>query len=59
MKTLGRPETFSKNIFKNFFKQLFKKKKMQSFWWLVLQHSRIAHHCQISCCIKKFCYSWV
>jgi len=21
--------------------------------------SQIANHCQTSCCIKKFCYSWV
>jgi len=21
--------------------------------------SQIGYHCQISCCIKKLCYSWV
>jgi len=21
--------------------------------------SQIADHCQISCCIRKFCYTWV
>jgi len=29
------------------------------FWWPVLQQFHIADHCQISCCIIKFCYTWV
>ena len=58
MKTLYGPETLSKKFSKHFSSKISKKDEML----LVTDFatvSQIANHCQISCCIIKFCYSWV
>jgi len=51
LKTLGRPETF--------FKQNFKKGNAVLLVTGFATVSQIANHCQLSCCITKFCYTWV
>jgi len=51
MKTLDRPETL--------FKQNFKKGNTMLLVIGFPTVSQIANHCQTSCCIIKFCYTWV
>jgi len=57
MKTLDCPEIFSKK-FSKFFQAKFQSKEdailLVTGFATVLQ---IANHCQISCCIMKFCYT--
>jgi len=57
MKTLQRPESFSKNIFKTFVSQILKKEDAMLLTTGFATVSHIANHCQIPCCIMKFCYS--
>ena len=57
MKTLDRPEAFSKN-FQNFFQAKFQKKEdALSLVTGFATVSQTANHCQISCCIIRFCYT--
>jgi len=55
MKTLNRQKVFPKNFTKLFSSKYLKKEDAM----LSATVPQIANHCQIPCCIIKFCYSWV
>jgi len=58
MKTLERPETFPKKYSKLFSSKYCKNEDAILLATGFATVSQIANHCQIPCCIIKFCYSW-
>jgi len=57
MKTLDRPDSFSKKFSKLLSSKYLKKEDAMLLATGFATVSQIANHCQIPCCIRKFCYT--
>jgi len=54
---VGSTIKFFQKMFKTFFKQILKKEDAMLPATCFATVSQIANHCQMPCCIMKFCYS--